>query len=74
VNLRERPAPQADTVVANLMRPLLLDVARRMERRPAALIVSGLLDEEADEVVAAFAPLAEHERRSALGWTAVMLL
>jgi ribosomal protein L11 methyltransferase len=74
VNLREAPAPQADTVIANLMRPLLLDVAGRMERRPDALILSGLLDEEADEVVAAFAPLAERERRSALGWTAVMLL
>jgi ribosomal protein L11 methyltransferase len=74
INLREQPAPRADTVVANLMRPLLLDVARRMERRPAALILSGLLDEEADEVVGAFAPLTERERRSALGWTAVLLL
>jgi ribosomal protein L11 methyltransferase len=74
VNLREQPAPRADTLVANLMRPLLLDVARRMECRPAALILSGLLDEEADEVAGAFAPLTERERRSALGWTAVLLL
>ncbi len=74
VNLREDPAPRADTVVANLMRPLLLDVAGRMEHRPRALILSGLLDEEADEVVSAFAPLGERERRSALGWTAVLLL
>jgi ribosomal protein L11 methyltransferase len=74
VNLREQSPPEADTVAANLMRPLLLDVADRMERRPKALILSGLLDEEADEVVAAFAPLAERERRSALGWTAVLLL
>jgi ribosomal protein L11 methyltransferase len=74
VNLREQAAPRADTIVANLMRPLLLDVARRMERRPAALILSGLLDEEADEVAGAFAPLTERERRSALGWTAVLLL
>jgi ribosomal protein L11 methyltransferase len=74
VNLREQPPPAADTVAANLMRPLLLDVAGRMERRPRALILSGLLDEEADEVVSAFAPLAERERRSALGWTAVLLL
>jgi ribosomal protein L11 methyltransferase len=74
VNLREQPAPAAETVAANLMRPLLLDVAGRMERRPRALILSGLLDEEADEVVSAFASLAERERRSALGWSAVLLL
>jgi ribosomal protein L11 methyltransferase len=74
VNLREQPPPAADTVAANLMRPLLLDVADRMARRPRALILSGLLDEEADEVVSAFAPLAERERRSTLGWTAVLLL
>ena len=30
--------------------------------RPRALIVSGLLDEEADEVAAAFAPLRERRR------------
>jgi ribosomal protein L11 methyltransferase len=71
-NLREEPPPQADTVVANLVRPLLLDVAERMER-PQALIASGLLDAEADEVAAAFAPLTERERRSDLGWTALLL-
>jgi ribosomal protein L11 methyltransferase len=74
VNLREQAPPPAETVAANLMRPLLLEVARRMEERPSALILSGLLDEEADEVVAAFAPLGLRERRSALGWTALLLL
>jgi ribosomal protein L11 methyltransferase len=74
VNLRENPAPEADTIVANLMRPLLLEVASRIERRPDALILSGLLDEEADEVAAAFAPLRERERRSMQGWTALLLL
>jgi ribosomal protein L11 methyltransferase len=77
VNLREQPPPHADTMVANLVRPLLLDVAGRIEERPSALIISGLLDAEADEVVAAFARalpgLAEQERRSAHGWTAVLL-
>jgi ribosomal protein L11 methyltransferase len=77
VNLREDPPPHADTMAANLVRPLLLEVAKRMEGRPAALILSGLLDEEADEVGAAFAaalpPLAERERRSAQGWTALLL-
>jgi ribosomal protein L11 methyltransferase len=74
VNLREAPPPAAGTVAANLMRPLLLEVARRMEPRPAALILSGLLDEEADEVAAAFAPLRESRRLSELGWSALLLL
>jgi ribosomal protein L11 methyltransferase len=74
VNLREGSPPEAETVVANLVRPLLLDVAERMgDARPEALIVSGLLDAEADEVAAAFAPLAERERRSEQGWTALLL-
>jgi ribosomal protein L11 methyltransferase len=74
VNLRETPPPAAGTVAANLMRPLLLEVARRMEHRPAALILSGLLDEEADEVATAFAPLRESRRLSERGWSALLLL
>ena len=54
VNLRREPAPYAPTVLANLVRPLLLDVARLLERAPERLIMSGLLREEADEVAAAF--------------------
>jgi ribosomal protein L11 methyltransferase len=73
LNLREQPPPAADTVAANLMRPLLLELARRIERRPRTLILSGLLDEEADEVVAAFAPLLERRRLTAAGWSAVLL-
>jgi hypothetical protein len=37
------------------------------------LIVSGLLDHEADEVAAAFAPLTERKRLSSLGWSALLL-
>jgi hypothetical protein len=44
-----------------------------MKERPAALILSGLLDEEADEVAAAFAPLVERGRLSELGWSALLL-
>jgi ribosomal protein L11 methyltransferase len=69
---RERP-PRAETVAANLMRPLLLRLAETMEPRPRALIASGVLDEEADEVAAAFAPLAERRRRSLRGWSALLL-
>jgi ribosomal protein L11 methyltransferase len=72
-NLREEPPPRADVVGANLMRPLLLRVAELLEERPRALIVSGLLDHEGDEVSAAFAPLREHRRLSEAGWSAVLL-
>ena len=72
-NLREEPAPAADLVLANLMRPLLLRVAELMAEPPAVLIASGLLDHEADEVAAAFAPLREVQRYSDKGWTALRL-
>ncbi len=72
-NLREEPAPPADVVTANLMRPLLLRVAELIEHRPQAMILSGLLDQEADEVAAAFAPLSEVRRLSDRGWTALLL-
>jgi ribosomal protein L11 methyltransferase len=72
-NLREQAPPAADVVVANLMRPLLLRVAALMDERPQALIVSGLLDHEADEVARAFAPLAERRRLSDRGWSALLL-
>jgi ribosomal protein L11 methyltransferase len=75
VNLRREPAPWAPTVVANLVRPLLLDVARLLERAPERLIVSGLLREEADEVVAAFRAhgLVERARRCGGEWAAALL-
>jgi ribosomal protein L11 methyltransferase len=73
LDLRTEPAPSADVVTANLMRPLLLRVAELIEVRPRALIVSGLLDHEADEVAAAFAPLEERRRLSSKGWAALLL-
>jgi ribosomal protein L11 methyltransferase len=75
VNLRREPAPYAPVVVANLVRPLLLDVARLLERAPERLIMSGLLREEADEVAAAFAThgLIEEDRRFGGEWAAVLL-
>jgi ribosomal protein L11 methyltransferase len=72
VNLREQPPPEAGTVAANLMRPLLLRLAGRIA--PRALILSGLLEDEVDEVVAAFAPLRERRRLVEGGWGAVLLL
>jgi ribosomal protein L11 methyltransferase len=73
LNLRERPPPPAATVSANLTRPLLLRVAELMTERPDALVVSGLLDEEADEVAAAFAELRERRRLHEEGWSALLL-
>jgi ribosomal protein L11 methyltransferase len=73
-DLRGAPAPRADVVAANLMRPLLLRVAELWAGDPPpTLIVSGLLDHEADEVAAAFAPLTERKRLSSLGWSALLL-
>jgi ribosomal protein L11 methyltransferase len=71
-DLRRDAPPSARIVAANLVRPLLLGVAARLEP-PEALIASGLLDEEADEAAAAFAPLREHGRLSDRGWTALLL-
>jgi ribosomal protein L11 methylase PrmA len=61
--------------VANLMRPLLLRLAPRVvELAPERVIVSGLLDAEAGEVVAALAPGLEERRRvSSRGWSSILL-
>jgi ribosomal protein L11 methyltransferase len=71
-DLRRAPGPWAPTVLANLVRPLLLDLAREMTRPPERLIVSGLLPAEVDEVVAAFG-LREARRIEGGGWAAVEL-
>ncbi len=74
-DLRTDPIPVAPTIAANLLRPLLLTLAQRMTDPPATLIASGLLEHEADEVAAAFAPhgLAEADRRTLDGWSALRL-
>jgi ribosomal protein L11 methyltransferase len=75
VDLRREPGPWAPLVLANLVRPLLLEVAALMVRPPHRLIASGLLREEADEVAAAFAErgLRELDRRFASEWAALLL-
>ncbi len=62
-------------VLANLLRPLLLEVARAMPAAPPHLLASGLLVYEVDEVVEAFASrgLRECERRRGGEWAAVWL-
>lgn len=73
LDLRRAAAPAADLILANLIRPLLLGVAAHMDFEPRVLVASGLLDEEADEVAAAFEPLRERRRISDGGWTALVL-
>jgi ribosomal protein L11 methyltransferase len=63
-------------VVANLLRPLLLDLAREMPRAPSQLLAGGLLTDQVDEVVGAFGErlgLHERERRVSGEWGAVWL-
>jgi ribosomal protein L11 methyltransferase len=69
-------APRRPVVVANLLRPLLLELANVMAVAPGHLLASGLLAEEVDEVVRAFAELLglrERERRTSGEWAAVWL-
>jgi ribosomal protein L11 methyltransferase len=74
-DLRRSPGPWAPTVTANLVRPLLLEVAGRIERPPERMIVSGLEPAEVDEVAAAFARhgLRPGARRDGDGWSAILL-
>ena len=74
-DLRREAGPWAPTVTANLVRPLLLEVAARLQRVPERLIASGLLREEGDEVAAAFAArgLNETARREAGQWAALLM-
>jgi ribosomal protein L11 methyltransferase len=79
-DLRRDPVPAAPVVLANLLRPLLLDYARLLgagegPAAPETLIASGLLVHEADEIAAAFAPLGlrERDRRERGEWAALLL-
>jgi ribosomal protein L11 methyltransferase len=75
--LRDGPAPSAPTVLANLLRPLLLRIADDgfAGPLPGVLIASGLLADEGDEVAASFAPrgLIEAARRRDGEWIALLL-
>lgn len=74
-DLRHDPIPVAPVVLANLLRPLLLDYARLLADPPRTLVASGLLVHEADEVAAAFIShgLHERDRRERGEWAALLL-
>jgi len=72
----ENGPPGPMVVVANLLRPLLLELAATTPRAPAHLLAGGLLKEEVDEVASVFADrlgLREHERRESGEWAAAWL-
>jgi len=76
LDIRRDRLPSAPTMLANLLLPLLLEVAERIERPPRRLIASGLLIEQVDEVAARFAVrhgLRERERREEGEWAALRL-
>jgi ribosomal protein L11 methyltransferase len=84
-DLRSEPLPWLEqrasagrplVVLANLLRPLLLELAQTMTRAPAHFVASGLLREQVDEVVAAFEArftLRERRRLERDEWAAVWL-
>ena len=75
MNLRERLPELAPTVVANMTAPILKAVAAQIEAAPEALVCSGILPHELDEVAATFAGcgLREVERRQDGDWAALLL-
>ena len=74
--LGDHPLPAAPTITANLLAPLLVQLAARMTRPPRRLVAGGLAPDQADAVAAAFARhhgLVEQDRRHDGGWTALLL-
>lgn len=73
---REHASRASTVVLANLLRPLLIELAAGMTEAPAQLVAGGLLRGEVDEVARAFADrlgLRERERRERGEWAAVWL-
>lgn len=75
LDLRRDPLPAAPTVLANLLWPLLEELAGRLSEPPRRLVTSGLLEREAGACSAAFAArgMREVDRRHADGWAALLL-
>ncbi len=75
VNLREAASPHAPTVVANLVAPVLRDVAALLATPPERMVISGLLTDEAKSVAGEFARhgLTLAERRDSGDWSAILL-
>ncbi len=77
-DLRDGEVPTERTVVANLLAPLVRDLAARLPSRaglPERIIAGGLLVDEVDGIATAFAShgLVEARRRSRGEWAALLL-
>jgi len=76
-DLRTQELPASfPLVLANLLRPLLLELAAKLGNPPADLIAGGILADELDEVVHAFTSqtsLRERARREQGEWASVWL-
>jgi len=76
LDLRSDPLPQCDVLVANILAPVLIDLASKMgSLRPPRVLLSGILDEQADLVLEAWKSLGYTERKrvSRSGWTAMQI-
>jgi ribosomal protein L11 methyltransferase len=70
------PMPGATVVLANLLRPLLIELSGALRTAPAALIAGGLLTGELDEVAREYAErhgTSERMRRTEGAWGALWL-
>jgi ribosomal protein L11 methyltransferase len=79
LNLRDEAPPTAPTVVANLLAPLLLELAARREGEeipaPDTLVASGLLERERERLATAFAAAGMRVEREVVDgeWAALLL-
>ncbi len=71
------PPPPGETVVlANLLRPLLIELSGALRQAPAAIIAGGMLAGELDEIAGVFAEqhaMSERRRRTEGDWGALWL-
>jgi ribosomal protein L11 methyltransferase len=76
LDLRTEPIPHSDILVANILASVLVVLASKMgSQRPAKVVLSGILDEQADSVLEVWQQLgySQADRRSREGWTALLL-
>jgi ribosomal protein L11 methyltransferase len=65
-----------DIVLANILAPTLVDLAGHLQRvteRDGVLVISGVLADRVDHVLAALAPMREVDRVTRDGWAAISL-
>jgi ribosomal protein L11 methyltransferase len=76
LNLGATPAPWAPTVCVNVPSELLHLLPDVIEAPPDRLLVCGMINEEADEVIGLFRPLGLHEEHRIVdgAWTAARLV